>query len=198
MDVSAPYETVVPSLDGAVLEVLARAGKPITGRQVQRLARRGSIPGVAAVLVRLTETGIVTAERAGSAILYEANRDHLAWPAVETLVGIRSVLLERLAGLVGSWDRQPKQATLYGSAARSDGDTSSDIDILIVHRDDAPPSEADVDDLRSTVHRWTGNHAQIVVVSESAWQTMADDMDPLVDSVRRDGIDLRELTEPAA
>lgn len=198
MDVSAPYETVVPSLDGAVLEVLARAGKPITGRQVQRLARRGSIPGVAAVLERLTDTGIVTAERAGSAILYEANRDHLAWPAVETLVGIRRALLERLGDLVASWDHRPKQASLYGSAARGDGDTASDIDILIVHPEGAPPSEADIHDLRSSVHRWTGNHAQLVVVSESAWRKMADDKDPLVDSARRDGIDLLEPTEPAA
>lgn len=198
MDVSAPYETVVPSLDGAVLEVLARAGKPITGRQVQRLARRGSIPGIAAVLDRLTETGIVTAERAGSSILYEANRDHLAWPAVEALVGIRSALIHRLGDLLGSWEHPPQQATLFGSTARGDGGTTSDIDVLVVHRDSTPPIDAEVEELQSSAFRWTGNHAQLVVVSASAWKKMAHDNDPLVDSVRRDGIDLLKETEPAA
>lgn len=198
MDVSAPYETVVPSLDGAVLEVLARAGKPITGRQVQRLARRGSIPGISAVLDRLTEAGIVTVERAGSANLYEANRDHLAWPAVDTLVGIRNALRMKIRGHVVAWENPPAQATLFGSAARGDGDTASDIDILIVHRDTAAPSELEVESLRSVVHRWTGNHAQLVVVSESAWAQMTKDADPLVDSVRRDGIDLLKESEPTA
>lgn len=198
MDVSAPYETVVPSLDGAVLEVLARAGKPITGRQVQRLARRGSIPGVATVLERLTATGIVTAERAGSSILYEANRDHLAWPAVETLVGMRGTLIQRLADAVHSWEQPPVRGVLFGSTARGDGDIASDIDLLIVHPDSAPPHDSDVEALQSSAHRWTGNHAQVVVVSESAWKKMADDKDPLVDSVRRDGIELLKKTEPAA
>ena len=127
------------------------------------------------MLERLTETGIVTAERAGSAILYEANRDHLAWPAVETLVGIRSALLQRLGDLLASWDHLRKQAALYGSAAR-----------------------ADVDTLRVAVQRWTGNHAQRVVISESAWKKMANDGDPLVGSVRRDGIDLIGQSEAVA
>lgn len=198
MDVSAPYETVVPSLDGAALEVLARAGKPITGRQVQRLARRGSIPGVAAVLDRLTETGILTAVRAGSSILYEANREHLAWPAVEVLVGIRSSLFQRLGDLVGSWPDPPLRTVLFGSAARGDGDTGSDIDILIIHRDDSAPGDRDLEALRSSVARWTGNHAQLVVVSESAWQKMAKDNDPLVESIRRDGFDLLKESKPSA
>lgn len=198
MDVSAPYEAVVPSLDGAVLEVLARAGKAITGRQVQRLARRGSIAGVAAVLDRLTGTGLVNAERAGSSILYEANRDHLAWSAVETLVGIRSTLIDRLGDLLRSWEHPPKQATLFGSTARGDGGTGSDIDILVVYRDTTPPREAEVEALQSSAYRWTGNHAQLVVVSASAWKKMTDDNDPLVESVRRDGIDLLKGTEPTA
>ena len=198
MDVSAPYESVVPSLDGAVLEVLARAGRPITGRQVQRLARRGSVPGVAAVLDRLTEVGIVTAERAGSAILYEANRDHLAWPAVEILIGIRETLLRRIRDHLAGWDNPPTRARLFGSTARADGDTSSDVDILIIHRDLAAPLESEMESLRAAVRRWTGNHAQLVTVSESTWAQMTRDADPLVGSLRRDGIDLLNEAETAA
>ena len=198
MDVSAPYESVVPSLDGAVLEVLAQAGRPITGRQVQRLARRGSVPGIAAVLDRLTEVGIVTAERAGSAILYEANRDHLAWPAVEILIGIRETLLQRIRDHLAGWDNPPKRARLFGSVARADGDTSSDVDILIIHCDATAPRDSEMESLRAAVGRWTGNHAQLITVSESTWAQMTSDADPLVDGLRRDGIDLLSEAETAA
>lgn len=190
MDMSTPYSTVVPSLDGAVLEVLAQAGKPVTGRQVQRLSRRGSVPGIATVLERLVESGIVSADRVGSSILYRANRDHLAWPAVEVLVGLRQALYDRLAEAVAGWSSRPTKAVVFGSTARGDGDTASDVDILLVQADDHPVDDIDVDSLRADVRRWTGNHAQIVVVSDATWRRMADDADPLVASVLRDGVDL--------
>jgi predicted nucleotidyltransferase len=190
MDLSAPYETVVPSLDGAVLEVLARAGKPVTGRQVQRLARRGSVPGVAAVLERLTETGIITAERAGTAILYTANRDHLAWPAVQALTSIREALLQRIAKSVRAWQPVPERVLLFGSAARGDASTASDIDLLVIHGLDRAPTDSDLDQLRADIRRWTGNHAQIITLTDQSWSSMATAADPLVESVERDGIDL--------
>lgn len=197
MDLTAPYETVVPSLDGAVLEVLARTAKPVTGRQVQRLSRRGSVPGIAVVLERLTDSGIVLAERSGSAILYRANREHLAWPAVEILVGVRQALIERLSEAVAGWEHPPAMAILFGSAARGDGDTSSDVDILIVGAERSPDEEA-VGSLRESIRRWTGNHAQVVVVSDAQWRRMEADGDPLVASVKRDGIDLLGALRPAA
>jgi predicted nucleotidyltransferase len=107
-------------------------------------------------------------------------------------------LIDRLGAHLRSWKHPPKQATLFGSTARGDGGTDSDIDILVVHRDNTPPGDAEVEALQSSAYRWTGNHAQLVVVSASAWKKMADDNDPLVASVRRDGIDLLKETEPGA
>lgn len=197
MDMSVPYEAVVPSLDGAVLEVLARAGKPVTGRQVQRLSRRGSVPGIATVLERLTSSGIIHAERAGSSILYRANRDHLAWPAVETLMGMRKTLLTRLSDEIDQWPHRPDMAVLFGSAARGDGSTSSDVDILIVHPEDRPPSDDEIDSLRQHTLQWTGNHAQVVVVAAGKWRDMVADADPLAESIARDGLDLLARSEAA-
>lgn len=190
MDVAAPYRTVVPSLDGEVLEVLARAGKAMTGRQVQRAARRGSVPGIASVLDRLVGSGLVTAERVGASILYEINRDHVAWPAVAALTALHETFMSRLRDELSTWRQPPAQAVLFGSSARGDGDASSDIDLLIVHRDTHAPSEVQLDHLRDRIRRWTGNHAQLVVVEESRWRRMATADDPLVASVKRDGVDL--------
>lgn len=190
MDVAAPYRTVVPSLDGEVLEVLARAGKAMTGRQVQRAARRGSVPGIASVLDRLVGSGLVTAERVGASILYEINRDHVAWPAVAALTALHETFMSRLRDELSTWRQPPAQAVLFGSSARGDGDASSDIDLLIVHRKADAPSEVQLDHLRDRIRRWTGNHAQLVVVEESRWHRMATADDPLVASVKRDGVDL--------
>jgi hypothetical protein len=59
MDFSTPISTVVPSLDGPVLQVLARAGKPLSGRQVHALTGSGSVAGVRLVLQRLASTGLM-------------------------------------------------------------------------------------------------------------------------------------------
>lgn len=191
MDLTFPYATLVPSLDGPVLQVLARSGKPLTGRQIQRIAARGSVPGVARVLDRLVEAGLVAAERTGSAILYSANRDHLAWSAVEAIMGLREELFDRIAASLREWDPAPARAVVFGSAARADGATDSDIDLLLVHEDgESSPWQDEEYALSRSIAAWTGNHAQLVVVDATRWQAMCDERDPLVESVEREGIDL--------
>lgn len=197
MDLSFPYATVVPSLDGPVLQVLARSGKSLTGRQVQRIAARGSVPGVARVLDRLVDSGLVVAERTGSAILYSANRDHLAWPAVETIMSLRDELFGRIAAVLRDWHPVPVKAVVFGSAARADGGPDSDIDILLIHRGTDSPWAEEQYALGQRIGRWTGNHAQFVVVDEGRWQEMHAEGDPLVRSVERDGVDLLAIARAA-
>src|SRR4051794_10747130 len=96
MDLSRPYTALCPSLDGDVLVTLAGTRRPLTGREVARLAGRRSHVGVRDVLARLVEQGLVDRQEAGSALLYTLNREHLAAPAVAVLAGMRSDLVRRL------------------------------------------------------------------------------------------------------
>lgn len=195
MDVATPYADLMPGLEGPVLEVLAGTSRPMTGRQVQRLARRGAVSGVAAVLDRLVTSGLVLAEPAGRAILYRANREHLAWPLVEAAVGLRVSLLRHLAAAVDAWTIRPQRATLFGSAARGDGGVDSDIDLLLV-RDRATSEEWErqVEDLTIQIRAWTGNDAQVIDVDGTTWKRMVKEVDPLMNSVNADGIDLLSPT----
>lgn len=195
MDVTTPYADLMPGLEGPVLEVLAGTTRPMTGRQVQRLARRGAVSGVAAALDRLVVSGLVLAEPAGRATLYRANRDHLAWPIVEAAVGLRLSLLRHLATTIGAWTNRPQQAKLFGSVARGDGGVDSDIDLLLV-RDGAASEEWErqVESLTTQIRGWTGNDAQVIDVDSRTWERMAQETDPLVDSVTADGIDLLSPT----
>jgi predicted nucleotidyltransferase len=202
MDLSQPISTVVPSLDGPVLAVLARTTEPLTGRRVQQLAGVGSEPGVRRVLQRLTATGLVGAAQAGASTLYVLNRQHLAAAAVEQLANLRQRLVDRIRAAIDDWSIVPVHASLFGSVARGDGDLDSDVDILLIHQDfaDSVPAEwAElVGDLTDQVFGWTGNHAQLYELSLSQLDEHLAAAEPIVQEWHRDavtvaGVDFRHL-----
>src|SRR4051794_30709298 len=165
VDVAHPYAAIAPGVEGAVLVVLAGTTAPLTGRQIARLAARGTSPSVSAALDRLVERGLVHRQVAGRAYLHTLNRDHVAAPVVEALAGLRGELLRRLRDALADWDPAPVHVSMFGSGARADGDTSSDIDLLVI-RPDGVDAEDDkwrgqLHALADSVYAWTGNHAGI-------------------------------------
>src|SRR4051794_459560 len=101
MDVARPYAAVIGSgLEGEVLSVLAKTTRPLTGRQIARLADRGSDRGLRLALNRLGAQGIVDTMDAPPAVLYSFNRDHIAAPLAIALVDLRSALFDRLRGAI--------------------------------------------------------------------------------------------------
>lgn len=133
MDLSDPTRAVTATLDGTVLAVLAASGRPLTVGQVAQQAARGSEIGVRRSLARLVEQGIVRATLMGRNQVHELNRDHVAAGVAERLAGLRSELWHRFRGEISRWKVKPLYASVFGSAARADGDESSDIDLLLVH-----------------------------------------------------------------
>jgi len=192
MDLSRPLAAVVPSLDGPVLQAVASTMAPLTGRQVHRIAGVGSEAGVRKVLARLVGQGLVRVTEAGPSLLYTANRDHLAWPAVETLTSIRRRLLGQLVELIAGWDPAPRHLSLFGSAARGDGGVDSDIDLLLLRPDavaeDCEPWAGQVDRLRERVQAWTGNHCQVFQLDTARLAQHVAAGDPLIDTWRRDAV----------
>ena len=191
MDVSHPIRSIIPTLDAPVLEVLAGTRRRLSGREVHRLAGAGSVRGVQLVLARLVAQGLVDAEEHAGAILYAANRAHLAWPAIEALAGIRGELSGRIRDVVAGWSIPPLHVSLFGSAARRDGDASSDIDLLVVRPDAISDDEAwedQVDALRNDVRDWTGNRCQVMAIDRRRLAEHVAAADPLVDGWLRDEI----------
>lgn len=133
MDLSDPTRSVTPTLDGAVLAVLASAGRPLTVGQVAQLAARGSEIGIRRSLGRLVEQGTVRATMMGRNQVHELNRDHVAARVAEVLAGLRTELWSRFRREFESWQPRPLMAVVFGSAARGDGGVDSDIDLLLVH-----------------------------------------------------------------
>jgi DNA-binding transcriptional ArsR family regulator len=197
MDVARPYTAVAPGVEGEVLVVLAGKTAPLTGRQIARLVRRGSSPSVSAALDRLVEQGLVHRQEAGRAYLQTLNRDHIAAPVAELLAGLRGTLLRRLREALGDWQQAPVHASMFGSAARADGDQSSDIDLLIVRPAGVDEEDqtwrAQLDALGERVLAWTGNHAGIAELAEADLPRLRRNPPPILGDLRADGIDLAGL-----
>jgi predicted nucleotidyltransferase len=192
MDVARPYAAVCPKLDGEVLRVLAGTTRSLTGREVALLTGRSSHSGVLDVLHRLTEHGLVDRVELNRAFLFALNREHLAAPAVDILAGMREELLNRIRRKLGAWEIVPVHVSLFGSTARGDGDTRSDIDLFVIRPSDVDADEpswrVQLDDLSDQIRRWTGNYAGVVEIAESQLARLRAEALPIVTELRSDAI----------
>jgi biotin operon repressor len=194
VDLSSPYTAALPRTDGQVLSVLAGTTAPLGGREVARLAGV-SQNGAWRALRRLVEQGVVIEQPAGGrSLLYTLNRDHLAADAIITLTRLRSILIERIKEQLAGWEVQPVHASIFGSAARGDGDTESDIDILVIRPKDVEEEDerwrSQINSLAADVHSWTGNHAGIAEISERDLPRLRRERPPVVKSVEADATTL--------
>jgi hypothetical protein len=105
---------------------------------------------------------------------------------------MRSELFTRLRETIASWDVAPVHASVFGSMARGQGDTSSDIDIFLVRPNkvegEDPRWREQVDVLARQVQRWTGNRAGISEVSKGALARLRKEDPPILAELRADAI----------
>lgn len=194
MDLARPYSAICQSIYSDVLNVLAGTSRPLTGREVARLAGHKSHSGVLNALARLHEHGLVDRQEAGRALLFTLNREHLAAPAVMVLAGMRRELIERLRQAMEQWKLPPIHASMFGSAARGDGDTESDIDLFIVRPlnldDDDRGWREQLNGLVVSVRRWTGNRVAISEIGEAEIPQLRTGALPIVTELRADAVTL--------
>lgn len=193
VDLSAPHTALMPKNEGRILMVLARTTRPLSGREVARLADT-SQHGAWRALRRLTEHGLVSEQEAGrgAALLYTLNRDHVAAEAVLILATLRARVIDRAKEALQAWEVKPLHASVFGSAARADGGTESDIDLFLVRPDrvgeDDDKWRAQINGLAEAIQAWTGNHAGIVEVSPRDVRRLRRERPAIVEKLESDAI----------
>jgi len=195
MDLHRPISSVISGAPGAILHVLARSERALTGSGIADLLHESfSRAGVNKALKPLVESGIVHCETVGRANLYVLNRHHLAADSVIALAGLRTALIERIRTSLLGWTIQPRAVWLFGSAARGDGDSHSDIDLLLVRdpHDGAEEAEwsAQMMGLAAAIRLWSGNPVEFVEYSTAELQRLVTIQDPLVSSLLREAISI--------
>ena len=193
MDLGSPVLDVAPAVRGALLQALARLEQPVTRRRLAAVA--GVAPGNASgVIEELIRAGLVSETVAGRSSMVVLNRDHLAAGPVLALAGLRGELIRRLRERLSAWP-ELNGAWLFGSVARGDADSGSDVDVLIVSDDlQSPGLHERLSRLQADVRSWTGNDLQLVEHSPSSWRELVRAKSPLVEQIRLDGIALADGT----
>ncbi len=198
MDLAQPLRSLIPSLDSAALEVLARTESALGISRIRRLAGRGSWAGYQHVLDRLVEDGLVTSEPTNSGFVYRLNRDHLLVPALLQAASVRGELLTRLSSALTRLEPRPSRARVFGSLARGEGDSSSDIDLFLLmpeaYAKDLQRWNEQMQALQDSVLAWTGNRLEVLVLTPAQLKLARDREEPILASIAREGIDLAGVT----
>jgi predicted nucleotidyltransferase len=196
MDLTNPMQSVIPSAQGAVLNVLARTDEPLSGHRVAELTRpRFSQTRVNAILQKLADSGIVLRESRPPSNLYRLNKNHVAAEGILALASMWITLLSRIRAELANWSVPPESAWLFGSAARRDAKADSDIDILVIApagalRDEETSTlwQRQTDTLVENVRAWTGNACEVLEMDATELEAAVERGDRLVSDLRDQAI----------
>lgn len=131
MDYTEPVQALLPGVQGKVLGVLARNQTELSMRAVARLA--GVSPQQSSVVLgHLIDLGIVERRDVPPVALVRLSQDNLAAQTVAALAHLRQSVLDRLADLAASICPAPASLTIFGSFARGQAGSGSDVDVLAV------------------------------------------------------------------
>lgn len=173
-----------------ILRLLTRHSELLfTGREIARnVGVAHSNVGLA--LSRLTKAGVVRSMVKGRSILYRLNPHHIMIPKVRALFEIeRDLLKVVLQDLRVDWARYTRSVILYGSAARGEEQSTSDIDLCLVARNQASRKwlEAKMESLQADFYLRTGNRFSPWVLTAPQFVRLYRKPDPLIRHIVREG-----------
>jgi predicted nucleotidyltransferase len=191
VDFTHPVEAIIPGAQGRILAVLARTSAELNLRTIARLSGV-SVAQASRVLPTLVELGIVERREAPPSALFRFVPDHVAASAVMALVDSGRAVIDEMARTASELDPRPASVILFGSFARSEAVSGSDLDIVLVRPssvlEDDESWRQGIDAWTAHLRRFTGNRIELLEVSESDIGRLLRSRRPLWLDVRRDGV----------
>jgi len=189
MNLEDPSDVALAQVPARILTVLDQTHTSMSIRQIARTSGT-SLARAQYWLNHWAERGVVDQQVAGRAVMCSLNRQHLMTESLVTLARANLAMRDRIADEVRAWGLVPVSVTAFGSFARGDGGTESDIDLLVIHVNDAS-SERWQDQLTEAAERLQrilGNPVQWVDFHRDRWLEMRATPEPLVAEVERDAV----------
>ena len=190
MDFVRPIEAIVPGAQGRVLAVLAETTAELNLRTIAQLAGISQAQA-SRLLPDLVALGVVERREVPPASLFRLVPDHVASQALLALARSTDTVLDEMGRLAGALPHPPVSVIVFGSFARREAGTDSDIDVVVVR-----PAEVDEEDdawsasleaWRRDVRLLAGNSVEVLEVSADEAATKLAGRTQVWSDIRRDG-----------
>jgi len=191
MDFVHPLQSVVPGVQGRILAVLAETTGELNLRTIASIADVSEAQ-VSRVLPGLVAIGLVERREAPPSALFRLVRDHVAAGPILELARSRDRMIEEMRRISEGLSVQPASVFVFGSFARGEADTDSDIDTVLVR----PSGVSESDEPWSeTVQQWvdrvsdvSGNSVEVLEVPEDELPAKLDGGGSVWQEIQRDGL----------
>ena len=197
MDFQRPIEAVIPGAQGRILSVLVETTAPLNLRTLARLADV-SLAQASRVMPGLVKLGLVERHEVPPSSLFLLLRSNVAAQAIMGLARSRDNALEQIGAATAALSVRPEAVIVFGSFARGEAHSDSDIDVVVVRPDsvdeDDDAWQTSLDEWRTGIVALTGNPVEIVEVSLAEVSSKLNRRSGLWRDVRRDGITVYGLT----
>ena len=190
MDFIRPIEAVVPGAQGRVLAVLAETTADLNLRTIAQLADVSQAQA-SRLLPDLVALGVVERREVPPSSLFRLVPEHVASQALLALARSTDAVLDEMRRLADALPHPPVSVIVFGSFARREADTDSDIDVVVVRPSDVGEDNelwsASLEAWRTDVRRLAGNPVEILEVSEDEASAKLAGRGQVWADIRRDG-----------
>jgi predicted nucleotidyltransferase len=205
VDFVHPITAVIPGAKGRILDVLVQTTAELSVRTIARLAGV-SAAQASRVLPDLVELGIVERREVPPSSQFQLVRSNVAAQALIALSRARESVLDQIGAAAAALPAPPVSVIVFGSFARSEATSDSDLDIVVVRPDELEEDDATwtalIDDWRDHVRAVAGNAVEILEVNRAEAGAKLGSRSTLWREIARDGVvahglPVDELREPA-
>lgn len=180
----------MPGAQGRMLAVLVETTAELNLRTIAQLAGVSQAQA-SRLLPDLVDLGVLERREVPPASLFRFVPEHVASRALLALAHSTDTVLDEIGRLAGALPRPPVSVIVFGSFARREADTQSDIDVVVVRptavEDDDDAWADSIEAWRRAVRRITGNRVEVLEVSACEAATKLGGRAQVWADIRRDG-----------